>query len=327
MMTIIAYDAVEGAYHFDIALDRVPSLITPQNNEHWHIWIDVMSDEPSELKALKETLALDDYLIEDCLHPRQHAKLESFADYHFFIVHGLVLPEDDAPCQTIELNCFLGDRFLVTHHEQPIESIENTLRRAHLKNSRISQGTAYLAYEILDQLIDMFMPLLDDFDIRLETLQQQMVQTHLKVESASEYLRLSMQAQSLRRSSLKNEQVFYQLAHSSLAFITPQEARLFKDIYDHVVRVVDISDHYQQSLREVLNLQYSLNNTKVNEVLLFLTLLATISLPLNLLTGIYGMNFLWMPFLNDSYGFWIIFSLMLGAIVAMFIHFKRRQWL
>jgi magnesium transporter len=327
MITIIAYDVQQDRYHFDIPLDRVSSLVTPQKNEHWHVWIDVHTSDPAVLKTLKPVLQLDQYLLEDCLHPRQHPKIESLSDYHFFIVHGLEFSELTQCCQTVELNCFLGDRFLLTHHETPMHAIEDTMRHARLKNSRIRQGTAYLAYEILDQLIDMLMPLLDDFDVRLEALQQKMVQTHLKEDSATEYLKLSIQAQSLRRSSLKNEQVFYQMAHSSLAFIAPEEARLFKDIYDHVVRVVDISDHYQQSLREVLNLQFSLNNSKVNEVLLFLTLLATITLPLNVVTGLYGMNFSWMPLLNEPYGFWIIFTVMLGVIIGMLIHFKRREWL
>ena len=94
-----------------------------------------------------------------------------------------------------------------------------------------------------------------------------------------------------------------------------------------IMIVSDMSDYYQQSLREALNIQFSINASKVNQVVLFLTVFSTIMLPLNVLTGIYGMNFQWMPLLDKPYGFWVICGLMLMVVFGMLYSFQKRKWL
>ena len=213
----------------------------------------------------------------------------------------------------------------MTYHDEPLPAIDQAKLHISTRNSsRLKQGTAYLGYEILDQLIDTFLPLLDYFDDALGCIETALAEG--KNASEKDYLDLSSQILALRRVAIKNQQVFYQFSHSSLHFIDPDEARLFRDIYDHAVRVVDMAEYYHQTLHGVLDIQFSLSANRTNQVVQFLTVFATVTLPLNVVTGIYGMNLEWMPFLHNHYGFWIITALMLVLVSTLLINFRRRGW-
>jgi magnesium transporter len=324
MISIFTYDTQKKEYRFNLSVVDIPKAL---DDENIFLWVDFESASEAETAVLKSIFNFDDFAIEDCIHPRQSPKLESFSDYHFFIVQGMRPPEKDEHCATVELDGFLGDRYLVTFHDEPLFAIENAKKHLHIKDSRLAQGTAYLGYEILDQIIDMYIPVLDYFDDKLQQIQSNLAANTMVQNSAAESMRLSSQILELRRTSHKNQQVFHQFSLSPLQFIDPEEARLFRDIYDHVVRVVDMSDYYQQSLREALNIQFSLNSNKVNQVLLFLTVFSTIMLPLNVITGIYGMNFVHMPLLHHPEGFWLIIAAMFAVVALMLFSFRRYKWL
>jgi magnesium transporter len=233
----------------------------------------------------------------------------------------------DAGFEMIELDGFLADRYLITIHDEPIPSIEHAKRHFENHVSRLTQGTSYLAYEILDAMIDLYVPLLDYFEEQLEQLEQSIGKKPFTDNSAQDYLNLSREILTLRRLSVKNQNVFYQLSHSNLSFIDVREARLFRDVYDHVVRVVDMSEYYQQALRSILEIHLSLASNKVNQVAQFLTIIATIMLPLSVITGIYGMNFQWMPMLHSPYGFGFVMTLMALVAFGMLVSFRKRSWI
>lgn len=292
-------------------------------NEALYLWVDLFNPTQEETAILSTVFQFDEFAIEDCTHPRQSSKLESFGDYHFFIIQGISLAHQN--CDMHELDGFLGDRYLVTYHNEPLQAIDMAKKQIlKQQNSRLVQGTAFLAYEILDQVIDMYLPALDVFDEEINLMQKQMTTKTFSDCATQDYIALSNKIIELRRTALKNQQVFYQFSHSPLKFIDPDEARLFRDIYDHTVRVVDMSEYYQQALRGALDIQFSINTHRVNKVVTFLTLFATIMLPLNVLTGIYGMNFDWMPFLHNPHGFWIVSTIMAGIVLAMFYSFRKR---
>ncbi|MEB3245389.1 MAG: magnesium transporter CorA family protein [Vampirovibrionales bacterium] len=344
MLQIHAYNTQTQTYSTPAGLAALPALLA---DAHTHLWIDCQTDDPAELQTIGEALELDPLTLEDCLSPRQLPKVETFEAYHFVLVKALRRAEQmlDEPfagpepntdeadgvvpqkLEVVQLNCYIGERFLVTHHRHPAEAVNVTLKHVANRNSQIRQGVATLAYEILDRFVDLQAPVLDYFEDRLDGLQQQLFASNLKRHAAAAYLKMTRQLQLLRRISVRNQQVFYQLSHASLEFIDEQQARYFKDVYDHLLRMVELSDQYQQNLREALTIQLSLNGTKVNQIVLFLTMLTTMLLPLNVVTGLYGMNFKHMPLLNHPFGFWMILGVMLALALSMLLLFKRRRWL
>jgi magnesium transporter len=325
MIDIFGYDTAQHTLRLDLTPGDLAGCLV---DEDLLLWVDFTAPTAEETALLSSVFRLDELAIEDCTHTRQSPKLESFADYHFFIVHGIRPPQGRMDFIPVELDGFLGDRYLITYHDDgDIPAILTAKRHIQQHNSRFSMGTAYLAYQILDQIIDMFLPALDYYESRIADIEQQSIDRPFGDDSAREYMALSTQLLTLRRISVKNREVFYQFSHSPLEFIDQDEARQFRDIYDHVVRVVDMTEYYQQTLRGVLEIQYSLSSNRMNQVVQFLTVFATIMLPLNVITGIYGMNFTGMPFLTNPWGFWAVVLLMGVMVLLMLRYFRRRQWI
>ncbi len=324
MIRIDAYNAVDGRFLVERTVEQLPQDL---ENPDLYLWVDFDNPTPDEAMLLKSVFNLDALAIEDCMHPRQAPKLETFNAYHFFIVQGSLPPCDDDGCGSITLKGFLADRYLITYHDEPIPGIENSRRGILSGNCRLREGAAYLAYEILDQMIDMYMPVLDFFDRTIEELEQTLSKSLISDAAAQDYLQLSRQLLDVRRGSVRNQEVFYQLSHSGLKFIEPQEARLFKDIYDHVIRMVDMSEYYQQTLRSILEIHLSLSSNRTNQVAQMLTVVATIMVPLYIITGIYGMNFTYIPLASNPYGFYIIIGLMVVIAGSMIAGFRMRRWI
>jgi magnesium transporter len=327
MIEIFGYDTQKSTYRTDITVDDLTGSLSDEN---CFLWLDFENPTPEEINILRHVFHLDELAIEDCIHSRQSPKLESFTHYHFFIVQeptAANVATSNLIDHNVELDGFLADRYLITYHVDSIASIQDAKRHIRRENSRIAQGTAYLAYEILDQMVDRYLPILDHLEERIRLLSIQLQNNPMDDRSAQDYSNLSTHILDLRRIAAKNQQVFYQFSHSSLRFIDADEARLFRDIHDHMVRVMDMSEYYQHTLHDALNIQLSLNANRVNQVVQFLTIWATIMLPLNVMTGIYGMNFSHMPLLTSPYGFWITIGLMIAIVTVLLTYFHRRKWI
>jgi magnesium transporter len=324
MIECIAYNAVEKILRRDIPLTQV---IQRREDPDWYFWLDIMDLTPDEAKMLVEDFHLDALAVEDCLHARQTPKLESFHNYHFFIVHGVHLDASKQHYHPVELDGFLGERLLITIHDVTMSVIEVIKHRAEQGQCRLIQGTTALAYEVLDGAIDTYLPALDDLDRRIEALEESIQNYASDAFLSAQYFDLMKGVLLLRRLSMRNQEVFYEFSHSDMAFIDSEQARRFRDIYDHVVRVVDITAYYQQALQGAMQIQYSINASRVNTVVQFLTVLATIMLPLNVITGVYGMNFDFMPFLHHPWGFWLTIWVMIGIVAGMLVLFRKRRWI
>ncbi|MDH4379566.1 MAG: magnesium/cobalt transporter CorA [Vampirovibrionales bacterium] len=324
MIDIVAYNHHDRCYVNDLTVNDIETCLT---DERLYVWVDFNKPNSDEIDLLKTLFKLDPLAIEDCTHTRQLPKLESFSDYHFFIVQGPTLNVGNLATDAVELDGFLADRYLITYHEEEIPSITEAKKKNLKSTGRLSQGVSYLAYDILDHMIDMYLPILDFLEEKNRLLTAELHNHSFNEKTTQEYMALARYILDLRRTATKNQQVFYQFSHSSLAFIDADEARLFRDIHDHMIRVMDMSDYYHHTLHETLNIQLSLSSHRMNQVVQLLTIMATIMLPLNVITGIYGMNFTWMPLLHSPYGFWSTVALMLAIIGGLLFYFRRRKWI
>ncbi len=324
MMECIAFNTVENTWQRNVPLVDVLSRLADPT---WYVWVDVTNPTLEDSAVLVDDFHLDALAVEDCMHPRQSPKLESFRNYHFFIVLGVELGLEQTEYQPVELDGFLGERLLITVHDGPIPVLETLKHRADQGQGRLMYGTTALAYEVLDGMIDSYLPALDDMDARIEALEDAIQAYSSEASLSDQYFQLTKAVLLLRRLSMKNQDVFYELSHSDMAFIDRDQARRFKDIYDHVVRVVDFTAHHQQALQGAMQIQYAISAARVNTVVQFLTVLATIMLPLNVITGVYGMNFDHMPFLHNPWGFWLTIWTMILVALGMLGYFRSQRWI
>ena len=322
MLTITAYDCETSQFATGLAADELPHLLADTTV---YVWVDFDNPTPEENALLSDIFKFDPLAIEDCEHARQLPKLESFLDYHFFIVHGQ-LKANDAPTHSqVELDGFLGARYLVTYHMgEAIPAIRDSHRAIALGTSRLREGSSYLAYSILDHVIDMYLPILDHYDDELRRLEELFQQN--RGDLTQDYLALSDNLVKMRRMSIRNQHVFYQFSHSELQFINEHEARLFRDIYDHVSRVVEMSEYYQQALQQTLNIYLTLNSNRLNEIMKYVAIISTVFMPMTLVTGIYGMNMDSLPLLHHPHSFMWVMLLMVAIGAGLIIFFKQRHW-
>ena len=237
-------------------------------------------------------------------------KLDDYGEYLFLVIHhGARSVEEPGTFSTVELNCFLSRRYLVTYHDEPSRTISDVYRRLEKESPTLAHGTDSLLHEILDGVIDNYLPILDDLDEQVGEIERQVLENpnHGVLDRI---LMLKRDVMHLKRVAAPQREVFHRLSRDPFAVIDPRVQIYFRDVYDHLVRITDLGESYREHLTATLEAHLSMVSNRLNEVMKVLTVIATIILPLSLIAGIYGMNFKNMPELQWTYGYPFTLGLM-----------------
>lgn len=323
MLTIYWYHLKEKTLRTEIAPAEIPQLLKTRNSV---LWVDLAQPTEEEAQLLESVFDFTPLCIEDCLHAQQIPKMEEYPDYLFLVVHAVKTNHHPLNFDLVELDMFLGKNFVVTYHAEPVQAIEFTQANVSRSTSAIHLGAVSLAHEILDGLVDLYMPVLDHLDNRLQSLED-MIEANPGSDIVTDFFDLRRSLLKLRRTSLKEQEVFYWLSHRDITFIDRSEALLFKDIYDHLVRVLELTEALRDILSGILSIHLSLISNRMNDVMRVLTIFSAILLPLTFIVGIYGMNFEYMPELKSPYGYYTVLAFMATLTTGMLIYFKRKRWI
>jgi magnesium transporter len=208
-----------------------------------------------------------------------------------------------------------------------MSSIKTVWERLERDKRPIEHGADFLCYTILDQLVDEYMPLLDMMDEEIDVLEDEVVLKKPKPDVLERILSLKHSILSLRRIIAPQREVMNRLSRDDLAQIADQHRIYYRDIYDHLVRVHDLSESIRDVVTGALDTYLSATSNRLNEIMKALTLVSTIFLPLSFIAGIYGMNFEYFPEIHWRYGYlyvWTVFILIVGG---MLWYFRRRGWI
>ncbi len=310
--------------------DDLPGLLAEPTNV---VWVDFCGEVEAEIEMTKDILAnvfKFHYLtIEDCLETRNQPKIEGFPDYLYFIVHG-VKPEETMATNfvTKELDGFLGPNYVVTFHVERFQSIKNV--KAQIRNSTFScqRGAAYLLHQILDRLIDLYMPLVDEFDESISTLEERVFgmkkSSNLILE---EIMDLRRSVARLKRISSRQLEVLYRMSHGEFPQVPEHILPFYRDVHDHLLRISDLAESYRDLVGGLFDIHFAVVSNKTNDIMKTLAVLSAILLPLTLIAGIYGMNFENMPELKSEHGYWYTLGFMGMLTILLLIYFWRRGWI
>jgi magnesium transporter len=190
------------------------------------------------------------------------------------------------------------------------------------------RGPGYLLHQILDQVVDFYSPVLDDFDERIDRLEDDIFRLRRpNNEILSEIMDLKRSVLRLRRISGKQMDILHRMSRGEFSLI-PQDMRPFyRDVYDHLVRVVDLADSYRDLISGSLEAYLSVVSNRLNEIMKVLTIFSAIMLPLTFIAGVYGMNFENMPELHSRYGYYAVWAIMVVVAIGMLLFFRRRGWI
>ncbi|MCB9436863.1 MAG: magnesium/cobalt transporter CorA [Anaerolineales bacterium] len=294
-------------------------------------WINVDGSHDHQIvQKIGAIFDLHPLVIEDIGNALQRPKVEQYDNY-LFIIARMMMP--DSPPDTEQLSIFLGKNYVLTFQENPggdcLEVARERIRR-NLGPIR-SGGTSYLAYALLDAVIDVYFPVLDVYGDKIEELETQVLERPSE-NHITQIHQTKREILALRRSIWPMQGTLHTLLLDSPAFT--EESRIYlRDAYDHLMRVIELIEIYRELGSDLMDVYLSTVSNRTNEVMRVLTVISTIFIPLTFIAGVYGMNFnhskspLNMPELDWYWGYPFVMLLMFGIAGSLLWYFVRRGWL
>lgn len=301
--------------------------------EKWPVvWVDVVGLGSEEtLRAIAQVFAIHPLALEDVVHLHQRAKVDAYEN-SLYIVLRIPDASHEQICE--QFSMFLGKNFLVTFQERPGDCFDLVRSGLRLKDSAARQGLRpdYLAYRLIDAAIDAYFPVMETMGDHLDRLDDPDAITHTRVAFGQLHV-VRRELLLLRRAVWPLRDAISELRSEVTPFISDDTRVYLRDCYDHAVQLLDLLESYRDIAGDVRDYYLSSISNRMNEIMMTLTVIATIFLPLSFIAGVYGMNFnpaasKWnMPELNWRFGYPYALGLMLLVAIGMLLSFKRRGWL
>ncbi|MBK9216442.1 MAG: magnesium/cobalt transporter CorA [Chloracidobacterium sp.] len=310
--------------------DELPALLADETNV---VWVDLQGETPEHVEEAKEVLlnvfGFHYLTVEDCIEVRHQPKVEAFENYIYLVVHG-IKPGETGPSNfvTKELDAYLGPNFVVTFHVQRFRSLKTV--KQHIRSSTYicHRGAAYLLHSILDELIDLYTPIVEDFDKAIEVLEDRVFDMGRANNAVlADIMDVRRAVARLRRISARQLEVLHRIARGEFPQIPEKVLPFYRDVHDHLVRITDLAEGYRDLVASLFDMHFSVIATRTNDVMKTLAVVSAIILPLSLIAGIYGMNFENMPELKTPYGYFLTLLLMVVVTLLLLVYFWYKGWI
>lgn len=328
-MEVFVYRKGSDEIEEGFAKEDLPALLADESNV---VWVDLQGETPEQEQQAKDILLnifhFHYLTVEDCLETRNQPKVEAFPDYFYFIVHGVKNETNSVNFVTKELDGYLGKNYVVTYHVERFRSIKKVKAQIRANSYACQRGAAYVLHQILDQLVDLYMPVVDDFDNTINALEDRVFRmkksNNLILE---EIMDLRRSVARLKRISSRQLDVLYRLSNGEFPQIPKNILPFYRDVYDHLLRISDLSESYRDLVSGLFDIHFSVTANKTNDVMKLLAIFSAIMLPLSLIAGIYGMNFENMPELKTRHGYFLTLGFMFLVALGLLFYFWRKGWI
>ncbi len=266
-------------------------------------------------------------VLEDIMHTEQRPKAEDFEEYVFIVLKMLYYDEKDDQVTGEQVSLILGSHFLISFQEQARDVFTALRNRIRNGKGRIRKaGSDYLAYALMDAIVDQYFIILETLGERIEAIEEELVSNSTRRTSDGIHT-MKREMIFFRKQVWPLRDVVGRLARGELSLISETTEIYLRDVYDHTIQVIDTVESLRDVLSGMLDIYLSTISNKMNEVMKVLTIIATIFIPLTFIAGVYGMNFKYMPELEWHWGYFLVLSVMAGVAVLMVFYFRRKKWL
>jgi magnesium transporter len=297
-----------------------PWLLGERNGFRWFHVEDVTGPA---LDALAAEFGLHELAIEDCRDELTRAKLEEYEGHLFVIANTVHFDAETCACWFGEFDIFVGRDFLISVHKGPSRTAAAVRPKWETQPRLAHPGR--LLHALLDVIVDRYLPVLDAIEDRIEALEDRVIDEPTP-ELLAEIFRVRRALVDFRRTAATMREVLNQLLRRPEPWFRSQYA-YFRDIYDHLVRAMEMSESYREILTGILDVHLSATANRANVVMKALTIFATLALPFLLVTGFYGMNFPNLPLLGHELGWWVATGVMTSVALGLLWMFRRKRWL
>ncbi len=318
MILIVTYSPDEGLRE-NHPVEQLPALL---NEAGRVVWVDLLSPSADEMAVLTQVFRFHPLAIEDCESRRHHPKIDDYQEFLFVLTQGVHPESSVKEFRTRQLSLFLGRNFLVTHHREKSRSVDQVLDLARRNPKVISEGPDSLFYTVLDAQVDLYLPVLDSFEKKIDEVEDRIFDSPTSAVLA-DVLAFKKALMRLRRISGHQREVLLRLVRREFPLIQEKVSINLRDVHDHLVRVNDLADTYRELVAGALDAHLSIVGNRTNEIMRALTVVATLFIPLTFVVGVYGMNFENMPELRWKYGYMFVWGVMVAIGGGMYFYFRR----
>ncbi|MBK5100351.1 MAG: magnesium/cobalt transporter CorA [Desulfobacteraceae bacterium] len=323
-ISLIDYDETQFQHQESVTVEEA----VPFKEKPTVTWLTVTGlHEVKIVEEIGKAFNIHPLLLEDIVHTGQRPKLEDFGDYLFFVLKMLTYDEDTSEVLAEQVSLILGPHFVISFQENEGDVFNPVRERIRNSKGRIRKlGSDYLAYALIDAIVDNYFVILEHFGEKIEVLQEEVLS-----QPGPDTLQLIQATKRdmifLRKSVWPLREAISVLYRGESSLITDGVIPYLRDVYDHTIQVIDSIETSRDMISGTLDVYLSSVSNKMNEVMKVLTIIATIFIPITFIAGVFGMNFKYMPELEWRWAYPIVWLVMLTAGISMLIGFRRRKWL
>jgi magnesium transporter len=290
-------------------------------------WINVDGIHDVEIiENLGKCFDLHPLLLEDVLNTEHRPKLEDF-DSHLFFVLKTLISNEDGNIKYEQFSIVLGGNYVISFQETPGDVFDSIRDRIRKGKGRVrNKGPDYLAYALIDSIVDSYFSILEKLGDKIEGIEGDLINEPTP-ETLQAIHRSKRDLIFMRKSVWPLREVVRGLQRGESKLIKKGTEKYLRDVYDHTIQVIDTIETFRDMLSGMLDIYLSSVSNKMNEVMKVLTIIATIFIPITFVAGIYGMNFEYMPELGWKYGYFTVWLVIITVMALMIVYFKRKKWL
>jgi magnesium transporter len=328
MIRSLFYNA-EGSIQQDLTLDQITAILKQSQGV---LWVDLVEEDLQISEhILKDIFGFHPLAVSDALDEQHVPRVDDWSTYLYLVLHAPFIDTDSSePLKTFELDVFLSKNYLVTYQAKRLSIVDRVWKTILRDDRYLKQGADHLFYKLADDLVADFMPLAENLDVIIDEIEDRIFSGTSQVLLAKIFV-MKRSILQLRRIIAPLREVFNKLARGDDTIIDKKERVFFRDIYDHLVRLHDISESLRDLMSSILDTYLSVINNRMNEVMKTLTVITTLFMPLSFLVGFFGMNFFapkvprtgWM----EQPVFFLVLAVCLLLPVVMFWWMRRRHWM
>ncbi len=292
-------------------------------------WVNIEGPTEQETEYLAQNYHFHPLDLDDCLSRIQRPKIDEYKDYLFLVFHFPVFNKEARVTTPSQLSVFIGKDYLITLHNGELKPLVKLFRECQIdeesQQEYFSQGSGYLLYRLIDRLVDYCLPILSKVGGNIEDAEDSIFSDRMR-GTIKEISILRRDIISFRRIIWPMRAVIGSLEPKIRRFTRMDMAVYFGDMVDHVDKIWDALDEYKEVIEGLKDTYDSLATNRTNEVMRILTVIATILLPITVVSSIYGMN-IPLPFQHSGFSLLFVFLVMLAIISGMLYFFHRQRWI
>lgn len=316
----------------EMLIENIPKIINEQSPKLF--WLDIIVENQeltqSEISLLADVFKIHELSIEDCIFPQYHPKIEEFENYIFVALHGIktnMKDYADIEENIFELDIILGKNYIITVHTGELSFIESIFEKAKIKPQVELKNMEGLLHNIFHKVIVSYESIMDKINDKIDEIEDKVLRSPSK-ELMHEIFSLKKVLLHMRKVIEPQKHIYIYFTRETLSFIAKKYVAYFRDIYFQYDRMNQSINAYNQVIGNILEVYISGITLKLNEVIKFLTVIATIFMPAVLITSYYGMNvaFPEHKIFGNAHVWYFVFSVIIGSTIGIYVYLRKKRW-